>query len=298
VRRKLSFVLLFLLAWLVAALRSPLAAGFGGEEAKVAHAPARELAPKERIELAESLGRHPKVLRFVRRFTGPQRSSFQIHLLRSARYREKLGAILRAEGLPAELLYLCLIESGFSPGSRSPTQTVGLWQFTRRTGARYGLRIDGGLDERKDPVKSTQAAARYLKDLHAALGDWLLAVAAFNAGEGAVRKSLAKPTSRSGILATPLPRADDFVAKFVATLLIARAPAAFGFAAPPQPEPAPDDLRASLLAHRVALRSGSDPGWLRELGFSLSAAPEPDEPTAPERVPVQGGAGADDRARP
>ena len=185
------------------------------------------------IEFPPAILKHPRVDYFIKLFSGRGRASFENALQRSGRYKETMNGIFSAQGLPHELLYLCLIESGFSPLAVSETKTTGLWQFTFGTGRKYGLKIDPWLDERKDPIKSTQAAASYLKDLHGQFGEWLWAVAAYNTGNEGLKRALKKisATSTSPLDAkVPIkPVTRDFVAKFVATALIAREPDRYGF---------------------------------------------------------------------
>ncbi len=97
---------------------------------------------------------------------------------------------LKIQGIPEEIKYLPVIESGLSPSACSPSSAVGLWQFKEKTGRYYGLHIGEGYDERKDPELSTVAACRYLKDLYKEFFDWNLALLAYNAGPVAVRSAV------------------------------------------------------------------------------------------------------------
>jgi membrane-bound lytic murein transglycosylase D len=186
-----------------------------------------------KIEFPPAILKHPRVDYFIKLFSGRNKVSFRLALERSGRYKETIQNILRAQGLPDDLLYVCLIESSFLPFAVSPTKNIGLWQFTNGTGRQYGLKIDSWLDERKDPVKSTQAAASYLKDLYGQFGEWLWAVAAYNTGDEGVRQALRRtagsPTSPLDPKIPIKPLTRDFVAKFVASAIIAREPHRYGF---------------------------------------------------------------------
>lgn len=111
---------------------------------------------------------------------------------RSLKYIPMIQDEFRKAGIPEDLAFMALIESGFRPDPTSKAGAKGLWQFMPVTAKRFGLRVDDALDERLDPYKSTVAAAKYLKVLHAEFGDWPLAVAAYNCGEGRVRRTLKK----------------------------------------------------------------------------------------------------------
>jgi membrane-bound lytic murein transglycosylase D len=135
---------------------------------------------------------HPRVRYYLDYFQGPARSRMVIFLNRSARFESMIRARFQQEGLPGDLGYLALIESGYSSEAVSRAYAVGMWQFMRGTGKGYGLRVDSWVDERRDPVKATDAAARHLRDLRQRFGSLYLAAAAYNAGAGKVSRSLGK----------------------------------------------------------------------------------------------------------
>ena len=156
---------------------------------------------------------HPRVRYYLGYFQGLARSRMEIFLSRGARYEshDPLPAF-RRRVCPGDLGYLALIESGYSNEAVSRAYAVGMWQFMRGTGRGYGLRVDSWVDERRDPVKATDAAARHLRDLRARFGSLYLAAAAYNAGAGKVSRSLGKlewdaPSDTS----TAQPAAEDTV---------------------------------------------------------------------------------------
>ena len=129
---------------------------------------------------------------YLNYFQGVSRAGMEVFLARGARYEQMIRDRFEEEGLPGDLGYLALIESGYSNDAVSRSHAVGMWQFMRGTGLGYGLRIDTWVDERRDPVKATDAAARHLHHLRDRFGSLYLAAAAYNAGAGKVSRSLGK----------------------------------------------------------------------------------------------------------
>ncbi|MEW6683541.1 MAG: LysM peptidoglycan-binding domain-containing protein [Nitrospirota bacterium] len=161
------------------------------------------------------------------------RDKFELWLSRSGRYLPLMREIFRSHGLPEDLVFVALIESGFNPYAYSRARAVGPWQFMKGTGRKYNLRIDEWIDERRDPVKSTHAAAAYLKDLYAMFNSWPLALASYNAGEGRVGRAMARSKAddfwdlRSTHYLRPETR--NYVPKFMAATIIAKNPEKYGF---------------------------------------------------------------------
>lgn len=163
------------------------------------------------------------------------RATMEAWMQRAGLYRDMIVAILGEAGLPEDLLYLAMIESGFNPHAFSRARAVGIWQFMVHTGRLEGLQQTHWIDERRDPVKSTRAAANHLRYLYAQLDDWRLALAAYNAGLGRVRRAIDRDGTRN-YWELGLPRETrNYVPLFMAATVINRNPELFGFA-PPEPE--------------------------------------------------------------
>ena len=166
-------------------------------------------------------------------FQGKQHELFARWLARSSRYVPAIEKELAKAGLPKDLAYLAMIESGFNPSAVSHAGAKGLWQFMPDTGRRYELSISSWVDERLHPEKSTQAAIQYLGRLYSQFDDWHLAVAAYNAGEGSISKAIkSRNTSDFWKIAASeslFQETKRYVPKLIAAIIIARNPEAYGF---------------------------------------------------------------------
>lgn len=175
-----------------------------------------------------------KVEYFLYYFQTSGKPSFSRWLSRSSRYIPMMKEILKREGMPEDLVYVAMIESGFQMHARSWADAVGPWQFISGTGRNYALRIDQWIDERKDPVKATTAAALYLKELYGLFkGDWYLATAGYNAGENKILRAISMyntsdfwEISRGSYLKR---ETKEYVPKLLAAAIIAKDPARYGF---------------------------------------------------------------------
>jgi membrane-bound lytic murein transglycosylase D len=181
-----------------------------------------------------ALDKNQHVDKWLRYFQGKGRRFMNVYLTRSTRYLPMMKNVLRENGLPEDLVYVSLIESGFSPLAHSRSNAVGYWQFIRATGRRYGLHVDGFIDERRDPVLSTRAAAEYFKELYSLFGSWHLSLAAYNAGENRVKRAVMKNYTRDfwELIAKRRSLAAEtkqYVPKFIAAVMIAKDPAKYGF---------------------------------------------------------------------
>ncbi len=185
-----------------------------------------------------------KVLAWIDYFTGDGRAVYQRWLDRQAIVKPHIDSVLKEYGLPQDIIYLSMIESGFNFKAYSRAGAAGAWQFMKGTGKRYGLKVDHWVDERRDLEKATDAAARHLKDLYTDFNDWNLAFAAYNAGGGKVTRAFKRHHTRDYWelvnVKRPYLRAEtrNYVPKLYAALIIGKQIKAFGFMdSPPQRRP-------------------------------------------------------------
>ena len=241
---------------------------------------------------------HPRIDYWVARFdTVPDmRKKFQGFLDRGGQYAPMILERLAARGMPQDLLYLAMIESGFQPEATSHAAAVGLWQFIRETGERYGLEVDRAVDERRDPVRATDAALDYLQDLHDRFGSWYLAAAAYNSGEGRVSRAMRAEFGRERARSEAeyyriwdrLPRETrDYVPLMMAAARVTKNHAAYGFR-PLTPAPAGwDEITAPPATPLIAIAEeyGMTVSELRALNPHFLIHRTPNNRSYPVRLP-------------
>jgi len=190
-------------------------------------------APQLTAPYADNQTASRAVDRNISLFANRIKDRFALYLSRSGKYVDIMQSILRKKDVPEDIVFLSLIESGFSTNAYSIAHAAGPWQFIASTAKRYGLEINWWKDERRDPVKSTEAAADYLKDLHGMFGSWNLAMAAYNAGEGKIMRAMKKSNADDyrDLLGTKHIRSEtkEYVPRFIAASMIASNPKEFGF---------------------------------------------------------------------
>jgi membrane-bound lytic murein transglycosylase D len=237
------------------------------------------------------------VQRFLDQYqTGYRRAIVEKWLVRAGRYLPMVLDVFRQKGLPEELVFTAMIESGFDPLAVSRMGAKGLWQFMAPTARRYGLRIDEWMDERLDPEKSTMAAARHFVDLYSVFGSWNLAQAAYNAGERTVTDAIrAMGTSDFWALSRGRWLKDEtknYVPAIQAATIIAREPERYGFVVTPAPPLTYDQVVVprSTSLKRLAIGSGIDLAMLERLNPELRLRQTPPEGNYSLKVPLGGGA--------
>ncbi|MFQ5876840.1 MAG: LysM peptidoglycan-binding domain-containing protein [Acidobacteriota bacterium] len=235
-----------------------------------------EEAEKEREKIREVVGQisydipivlNAKVLAYIEVFQTRLRGEFEAGLKRSGAYLPLIKRIFREEGLPEDLAYMAHQESAFKNNAYSRARAKGMWQFMSYTGRKYGLKRDMWIDERSDFEKATRAAAAYLKALHRRYGDWYLAMAAYNAGEGKIDRAIRRARTRDywALARTRYIRRETkyYVPAILASILIDKSPADYGFDVDIDPElkwdtvavDTPTDLRIIAEAAGVSLKT-------------------------------------------
>ena len=230
---------------------------------------------------------------FVDRFTTSRRDVVGLWLQRSPQYLGMIRPVFRSKGLPDELAYTAMIESGFNPLAVSRAGAKGLWQFMAGTARLYGLRVDRWVDERFDPEKSTAAAASYLRDLRVRYGSWHLAQAAYNAGSVAVDRAV-RATGSADFWALARTRflkreTKDFVPAIQAAVVIGRDPGQYGFelgGAVPIPELERVAVPPGTELRRLSASTGISVQTLRSLNPVLIRGVTPPGTTWELRVPA------------
>jgi membrane-bound lytic murein transglycosylase D len=187
------------------------------------------------LDSLRQLQDHPAVAQRVDHMLGRSRRTLEISLRRSLEFVPMIERELAEVGVPIELAYLPMVESRFLPDAIG-RRAVGLWQFTGPTARKFGLKVEGAIDERRDPEKSTRAAALYLRELYDRFGSWALALAAYNAGPGRVGRALRRQPEANFFeladlrLLPPVTRA--YVPKVLAISLIGTRPGDYGVTLP------------------------------------------------------------------
>lgn len=236
-----------------------------------------------------------RVRYFIRDYGYAQRETMRRYLGRVEKFLPMVKSTIREHGLPEDLAFLVMLESGANPEARSPANALGMWQFMPATARSYGLRVDSWVDERLDPEKSTRAAMLYLKDLYGMFGCWRLALSAYNSGENKLNKVLSQEdaneydeicTSRNLKRETK-----EFFPRFLAMAYIAKNPGKYGFPKTSEGNFAPKCEFASVDGKRslevLAKAMNMSPDHLADLNPALLRSETPgDGMTYPLRVPL------------
>lgn len=234
-----------------------------------------------------------QVDKWINYFQTAGRDRMETYLSRSTRYLPMMKNVLREYRLPEDLVYVAMIESGFSPSAHSFANAVGYWQFIEGTGRRYGLKVDSYVDERRDPVLSTRAAAEYFKDLYGAFESWHLALASYNTGEYRVNRSVMRYYARDFWYLSSkraLPRETvNYVPKFIAAVRISKNPTRYGFGKIDYQEPLEYDavkLEFPISLKKLSAKLGITYKEMRHLNPRYRGEYVPIEEETMIRVPV------------
>ena len=226
---------------------------------------------------------HPMIQQYINYYRGRGRGTMEVGLYRSGMFMSMARRIFREEGIPENVAWLGQVESSWKPTALSWAAASGLWQFIPGTGARYGLRRTAHVDERNSFDEATRASARYLKFLFNRYGNWELAMAGYNCGEGNVDRAIARSGQRNFWAAYPyLPRETrNYVPNILATILIANNPTQYGFGhVRPAPPLRYDRIRVPGSTNLSILAQASDTSvqYIRYLNPHLRSNTTPPEP--------------------
>ncbi len=233
-----------------------------------------------------------KVLAWIDRYSVNHKTFTEGSLARSGRYMEMFRRIFAEEGLPQDLVYMAHVESGYKTSAYSRARARGIFQFMAATGRRYGLRVDYWVDERADPEKSARAAAKYMKKLYGDFGDWYLAIAAYNAGEGKIRRGLARSGKKDfwGLAKTRYIRREtkNHVPAIIAATLLSKEPEKYGLTFESE---APIDYENIVVKGAADLRvlarcAGTDYDTMKQLNPALRRNQTPAKGSTDVRVPA------------
>lgn len=241
-----------------------------------------------------------RVAHYVTRFTGPSRSYISDRLSEGTRYEAMIREQMRAGGIPEDMYYLALVESGFDPNAYSRAAAVGMWQFMSSTARGMGLRVDWWVDERRDPVRSTRAAVQFLGGLREQFGSIYLAAAAYNGGPGRIARGLDRYAddldgTAGDDLFFALADKDylrnetrEYVPQIIAAALIAKEPAKYGVTIEPRPAYAYDSVKVPALTSLavVARAAGSTVKELKDLNPQILRGMAPPADSTTLRIPV------------
>jgi membrane-bound lytic murein transglycosylase D len=248
-------------------------------------------APSEAFRGGVPLELNDAVRATIHLYRNGMRDWFSGALSRGGRYLPAIREAFEAEGLPPELAYVALVESEFRSGAISGAKAKGFWQFMPATGRRFGLAQDSWVDERSDTEKATKAAAHYLRHLHDVFADWNLALAAYNAGEGTVRRAIRRHGTNDFwelSRARALPRETrDYVPRIQAAILVANAPQRYGFEIDPDAPRSVDTVEVDgpFALRDVARCTGLDLETLQDLNPALVRRATPAHRTFALKVP-------------
>jgi membrane-bound lytic murein transglycosylase D len=241
-----------------------------------------------------------RVERYVRMFSGPAKDRIESRLQRGTRYEPMIRARMREGGLPEDMYYLALVESGFDPNAYSRAAAVGMWQFMTSTARDMGMRVDWWVDERRDPFRSTTAAVQFIKGLREQFGSLYLAAAAYNGGPGRIARGLTRYAddlegTSGDDLFFALAEKDylrnetrEYVPQLIAAALIAKEPERYGMKITPLPPVTYDSVRVapSTSLAAVARAAGASTDDIKELNSHLLRGVTPPRDSFYVRIPT------------